>query len=76
MSINAISVMGGIEIIVPEGVEVELSGISVMGGKHARIADVPVRPGTPVIHIRALSVLGGVAVKSVPQPTGTTQLPR
>jgi hypothetical protein len=64
--INAVAVMGGIEIIVPEGVEVELTGIAVMGGKHARIANVPVRAGTPIVHVRVLAVMGGVAVKSAP----------
>ena len=44
--INAIAVMGGIEIIVPEGIEVELGGIAIMGGKDARrLKDVPPLPG-------------------------------
>ena len=66
VTINAVAVMGGVTIIVPEGIEVEVSGLSVMGGKDVRVADVPPRPGTPVIRVRALSVMGGVAVKSKP----------
>lgn len=66
LDITAISVMGGVTIIVPEGIEVDVSGLSVMGGKDVRIADVPPRPGTPLIRVRALSVMGGVGVKSKP----------
>jgi hypothetical protein len=68
VTINALSVMGGIEIIVPEGVQVELSGLAVMGGKRAHLADVPIRPGAPLIQVHALAVMGGVAVKSAPGP--------
>jgi hypothetical protein len=66
LTINAVAVMGGVTVIVPEGIEVDVSGLSVMGGKDVRVADVPPRPGTPVIRVRTLSVMGGVAVKSKP----------
>jgi class 3 adenylate cyclase len=65
--INAIAVMGGIEIIVPEGIEVELGGIAIMGGKDARrLKDVPPLPGSPVIRVRAFAFWGGVTVRSRP----------
>jgi len=65
--INAIAVMGGIEIIVPEGIEVELGGIAIMGGKDAhRLKDVPVLPGSPVIRVRVFAFWGGVTVRSKP----------
>jgi hypothetical protein len=66
LTIDAIALMGGVTIVVPEGIEVDVSGVSVMGGKEVRVADVPPRPGTPVIRVRALSVMGGVTVKSKP----------
>ena len=64
LQITAISVMGGVTIVVPEGIEVDVSGLSLMGGKAVRVADVPTQPGTPVVHVRVLSVMGGVEVKS------------
>ena len=67
VEIVAVSVMGGIRITVPEGVEVEVSGFAVMGGRDERIADAPVLPGTPRIHIRAYAVMGGVDVRSKPR---------
>ncbi len=66
--IYIISVMSGVNVTVPEGVHVELDGISVMGGKSARIADVPIRPGSPEIHIHALTVMGGTSVRSARLP--------
>jgi class 3 adenylate cyclase len=68
--INAIALMGGIEIIVPEGIEVELGGIAIMGGKDARkLKDVPPLPGSPVIRVRVFAVWGGVTVRSKPAHT-------
>jgi class 3 adenylate cyclase len=65
--INAIAVMGGIEIIVPEGIEVELGGIAIMGGKDShRLKDVAVLPGSPVIRVRVFAFWGGVTVRSKP----------
>ncbi len=66
LDITAVSIMGGVKIVVPEGVEVDLSGIAIMGGKRARIRDLPPRPGTPVNHVRALSLMSGVEVSSRP----------
>lgn len=73
VDINIVNVMGGVDIVVPEGVDVEVSGLSVMGGKRVRLADVPVRPGTPLIRVRALSVMGGATIKSSP-PRGARTL--
>ncbi len=66
LDITAVSIMGGIKVIVPEGVEVEVSGVSIMGGKHVNIRDLPPRPGTPLIHVRVLALMGGVDVVSRP----------
>ena len=59
--VRAVAVMGGIEVLVPRGVEVHLSGLSVMGGRELRL-DAP-RPGAPVVHVDAYAVMGGVEVK-------------
>lgn len=66
ITIFAVAVMGGVDVIVPEGVEVELDGFGLMGGDEERLADVPTRPGTPLVRVRAFSLMGGVAVKSKP----------
>jgi class 3 adenylate cyclase len=68
--INAFAIMGGIDIIVPEGIDVELAGFAMMGGRHMRIRDVPIIPGSPRIIIRAFPIMGGVEVKSRPSERG------
>ena len=73
IEITAVGVMGGVDIIVPEGVDVELTGFAVMGGKDARVKDVPSRPGTPLVRVRAFALMGGVSVRS--KPTSGTALP-
>ncbi len=64
ITITAVAVLGGIEIIVPEGVDVEVTGTSVLGGRSVRIAAVPQRPTTPVVRVRGVAVLGGIDVRS------------
>ena len=62
LKINAIAFMGGVEIIVPEGVEVELSGFSVMGDRSNKV-DAPILPDAPLVRVDAYAVMGGVDVR-------------
>ena len=64
VTITAFAFWGGVEIIVPEGVPVELTGVPIFGGKHYRVADVPPLPGAPRILVKAFPVMGGVAVRT------------
>jgi hypothetical protein len=68
VTIEAYAIMGGIEIVVPENVEVELSGIAIMGGKDHRPGRREPPPGAPVVRVRALAVMGGVSVKTKATP--------
>lgn len=61
--VNAFAIMGGVDIIVPEGIEVDLTGIAIMGGKENRVS-APARPGGPVIRVRAFVLMGGVTCKT------------
>lgn len=69
--IRAVSIMGGIEIVVPEGIAVEVTGLAVMGGKSVRIKGVPPQPGAPRIHVRVFAWMGGVSVRSKATQRGT-----
>ncbi len=62
--VTSFSVFGSVEVIVPEGIDVELSGFVVFGGKRTDVASVPVLPGMPIIRVRAIAIFGGVEVKS------------
>lgn len=72
--VTAVAFWGGIDIIVPEGIEVSLDGVPVMGGKSAQIKDVPRLPGSPRIFVHAYPIMGGVGVRSRPRRTTQQQL--
>ena len=62
--ITAFAFWGGINVIVPEGFDVELVGFSFMGGRSLKLRDVPIIPGSPRIIVRGFAVMGGIDVKS------------
>jgi Domain of unknown function (DUF1707) len=55
--------MGGAEIRVPEGLNVELSEFAFMGGNDAKLGDELPDPGGPVLRLRLISIMGGADVK-------------
>lgn len=67
--LNVFSVMGGGEVRVPDGVEVEVSNLAIMGGNDVRLGDQVVPPGGPVIRIRLVSIMGGTGVKRGRRPS-------
>lgn len=61
LHVRAVAVMGGVEVLVPRGATVHLSGAAVMGGRDCTLD--PPRDGGPVVHLEAWAVMGGVEVK-------------
>ncbi len=55
--------MGGGHIRLPDGVEVEVSKFSFMGGDDVRLGDEVVAPGSPVIRLRLVSIMGGSSIR-------------
>ena len=64
IQINATAIMGSVEVIVPEGVDVELTGFNLMGSKESRVDDGPRRPGSPLIRVNAFVLMGSVLVRN------------
>jgi hypothetical protein len=64
VEITVWSLMGGSDVIVPEGVNVELEGFALLGGNKLRIEGPPAPPGAPVVRVRAWSLMGGTDVKT------------
>ncbi len=71
--INCVAIMGGIEITVPPGVEVDVRGIGVMGAFDQDHRYGPPAPGAPRVVVTGLAFWGGVAVKVKP-PKGAKGL--
>jgi hypothetical protein len=58
-----LTAMGGVEIIVPPGLNVESDGVAILGGfEHREEATLNDDPDAPVLRIRGLALLGGVEV--------------
>ncbi|HUP87607.1 MAG TPA: adenylate/guanylate cyclase domain-containing protein [Acidimicrobiales bacterium] len=74
VTIHAFAVMGGVDIIVPEGIEVVMQGLPIMGSNQTAIRDVPVIPGSPLVRVRAFALMGGVTVRSRKPPGETKKL--
>jgi hypothetical protein len=66
ITIVALGMFGTIDVYVPEGVEVDLTGFALAGHKRARGNDPPPRPGTPLVRVFALSIFAGIDVWRVP----------
>ncbi len=62
--ITCFACLGGLSVTVPEGIEVDVSGFSLIGGRDVALEGERRRPGTPLIHIRAYTFLGGIAVRT------------
>ncbi len=63
--IVAFTAFGGIEVLVPEGVMVDLGGFAVFGGRDDRTA-AHHRPGGPVVRVDCRAIFGGVTVRTRP----------
>ncbi|GAB7108683.1 DUF1707 domain-containing protein [Streptomyces phaeofaciens JCM 4814] len=61
--INCVAIMGGMQIIVPPGVEVVVRGIGVMGGFDQREAGVPGDPDAPRVVVTGFAFWGGVGIE-------------
>ncbi|WP_053544128.1 DUF1707 SHOCT-like domain-containing protein [Corynebacterium deserti] len=73
IEISAFCVMGGMEIIVPEGVRVICDGVGVMGGFEQTIdKKATIQPGmlpddAPVVRVQGIAFMGGVSVITKPR---------
>ncbi|MFJ5836152.1 DUF1707 domain-containing protein [Streptomyces shenzhenensis] len=61
--INCIAIMGGMQVVVPPGVEVVVRGIGIMGGFDHREEGVPGDPGGPRVIVTGFAFWGGVDVE-------------
>jgi class 3 adenylate cyclase len=62
--INATAIMGGVDIIVPDGIRVELDEFHFMGAVETRLGSAPLIPGSPIVRIKAFALMGSVIVRT------------
>jgi hypothetical protein len=62
VDVTIFSLMGGADIRVPEGVNVEISDFSILGGNDTNIGETHPDPGGPTIRIKLISIMGGTDI--------------
>jgi hypothetical protein len=62
VTIVKVSLLGGVSLVVPESVRVEVGGFVLLGGKDVERRPHP-DPAAPVIRVRAFGLIGGVRVR-------------
>ncbi len=63
--VHVVALMGGVQLIVPPGLSVEVSGTAVMGGfGHVERTPVQADPDRPLLRVHGLAIMGGVAVET------------
>lgn len=60
-TITAFCVLGSVEITVPEGIDVQVDAVAILGGQSGPGTAPP--PGAPTLRITGLVLLGGIEVK-------------
>src|SRR5688500_5327824 len=63
LRITVFALMGGVDVVVPPGIDVELSGFALMGGNDSQVPHQDLPPGARRVHVRAISIMGGSTIK-------------
>jgi hypothetical protein len=61
--LNVYSIMGGGDVRVPHGVNVQVSNFALMGGNDVELGNEVAPAGAPAIRIRLVSIMGGTSVR-------------
>jgi hypothetical protein len=60
--ITKVSIIGGVSVRVPQGMRVDVSNFSILGGRDINVGG-RLAPNAPVLRIRSFSIIGGVNVR-------------
>jgi Domain of unknown function (DUF1707)/Cell wall-active antibiotics response 4TMS YvqF len=66
LTLNLYAFMGGANIYVPDSVETEVGGFSLMGGHEEVGSQRAPRPGAPVVRIRIYNLMSGASIYRLP----------
>lgn len=64
-TLRVVALMGGVDIIVPPGLAVEMDGVSIMGGfEHLARSPQDPEKESPLLRISGLTLMGGVSIRT------------
>jgi hypothetical protein len=63
VELRVFSLMGGSDIWIPEGLDVEVSEFALMGGNEIRIGAARPGDGGPLLRLKVISIMGGSTVR-------------
>jgi len=66
-TISIVDPFGGTDVYVPDGIDVDFNGFGLFGGADEHGGDLPTRPGSPLLRVRAFSMFGGTDVWRIPR---------
>jgi len=66
LTLNLFAVMGGANIYLPDSVDLEVGGFSLMGGHEEVGSQRSPRPGAPVVRIHIYNLMGGATIYRLP----------
>jgi len=66
VDVTAWAIMGAVEVVVPDGIRVELDGMVLMGGSHNRVQSPSTEPlpDAPLVRVHARGLWGGVMART------------
>jgi class 3 adenylate cyclase len=65
VDVTAWAIMGGVEVVVPDGIRVELDGLVLMGGSHNRVnSTTEPAANAPRVRVHARGLWGGVVART------------
>jgi len=73
--IMAVAVMGSVRILVPEGIDVDIDGVAIMGNKDLRGGQSQLVPGSPTLRVTCVAIMGEVRVQVVGPAVGGASQP-
>ena len=66
LTLNVFALMGGANIYVPDSVDLDVGGFSLMGGHDEVGRELSPRPGAPLIRIRVYNLMSGATIYRLP----------
>ncbi len=63
VEMRVFSLMGGSDVWIPEGLDVEVSEFAFMGGNEVRIGEARPGDGGPLLRLKLISIMGGTTVR-------------